>query len=98
VNITVARNKEGYLKMKEHLIKVYGQDMELFNNMSIYTPEWATILKSPEQADNGFKADNLDEWVDKLMNLLENVPFAVFLDHVKHDGANIKRELTVDFI
>ena len=97
MDIKVSKNKEGYSKMKKILIDMYGNDMDVFNNMNIYTPEWATVLKSPVQSDNGFKAKNVDDWINKLINKLKNVPFVVFLDHVKYDTLHIKRELTVNF-
>lgn len=98
MNISVECNQKGIELMKETLIKVYGNDIDVFNNMNIYTPIWATRLKSLEKADNGFYSDTIDEWVSELSKHLDNVPYIVFLDHVKYDSANIKRELQVNFV
>lgn len=95
--IDVEKNESGYEIMKQALVKTFSNDMDVFNNMNIYTPVWATLVNSKGEVNNGFAATNIDEWVEELKNKLDDVQFIVFMDHVKKDLAKSKIELHVNF-
>jgi hypothetical protein len=75
--------------LKGALLDIFGEDMDTYNNMSIYTHVWSSEF-NPETktADNGFTAETVDEWTNKLIEILrkEDDVYAALMDHVKYDG------------